>query len=71
MQFISLSIFSQKLRNVNLSILGILGLGLSVGEGLKVDPEQCLLTYVEGRVLKTVKRLNEVFEKTRIKSEEL
>jgi len=68
MQFISLSIFSQKLRNVN---LWILGLGLNFGKRLKVDPEQCLLTYPEGRVLKTVEPVNESFEKTRIKSEEL
>jgi hypothetical protein len=68
MQFISLSIFSQKLRNVNLSILGV---GLNFCEGLKVDPEQCFLTFLEGRVLNTVERVNEAFEKTRIKTEEL
>ncbi len=68
MQFISLSIFSQKLRNVNLSILG---LGLNFGKRLKVDPEQCLLTNLEGRVLETGKWVNEVFKKAGIKSEDL
>jgi hypothetical protein len=44
MRFISLSIFYQNLRNVNLLISGM---ALGIGEELKVKPERRLLAILQ------------------------